>query len=184
MFAAASGKADAVKLLLDKGADVNAKETASGETPLMFAPASNRVEAMKVLIERCECTAATKVVDLKAQTNPEEEVFLRAAGRSARLAPQQPAVEVLPQAAPAAPAAAAQSAPKPRRPVGVTAVGRRSRRWAGRIGRCGRLTGSFASRARQRAGRTDAAPVRVASGLRGSRAGAARRRSRRQPDQR
>ena len=39
-----------MKLLLDKGADVNAASRQVGETALMFAAASNRVEAMKVLI--------------------------------------------------------------------------------------------------------------------------------------
>ena len=39
MIAAASGSADAVKLLLDRGADVNAKESAHGQTALMFAAA-------------------------------------------------------------------------------------------------------------------------------------------------
>ena len=39
MLAAAAGNADAVKALLDHGADVNAKETVKGETALMFAAA-------------------------------------------------------------------------------------------------------------------------------------------------
>jgi uncharacterized protein len=79
MLAAASGRTDAIRLLLDKGADVNAAESARDETALMFATASNRVDAMKMLIASgANVKAATKVVDLKAQTNPEEEAFLRA----------------------------------------------------------------------------------------------------------
>ena len=79
MFAAASGNTDAITLLLDKGADVNAVESVRGETALMFATASNRVEAMKVLIASgANVKAATKVVDLRTLTNPEEEAFLRA----------------------------------------------------------------------------------------------------------
>jgi len=44
----------------------------------MFAAASNRLSAMKVLIAAgADVKARTKVVDLKAQTNPDEEEFLR-----------------------------------------------------------------------------------------------------------
>ena len=41
---------DAVKALLDRGADVNARDATHGRTPLVFAASQNRVEAMKVLI--------------------------------------------------------------------------------------------------------------------------------------
>jgi uncharacterized protein len=79
MAASASGRADTVKLLIDRGADVNARETARGQTALMFAAASNRVDAMKVLIAAgADASVATKVVDLKTQTNPEEEAFFQA----------------------------------------------------------------------------------------------------------
>jgi uncharacterized protein len=79
MAASASGKADAVKLLIDRGADVNAKENARGQSALMFAAASNRVDAMKVLIAAgADVALTTKVVDLKTQTNPEEEAFFQA----------------------------------------------------------------------------------------------------------
>lgn len=79
MLAAASGRADAVTLLIDRGADVNAKESVRDETPLMFAAAFDRVDAMKVLLARgATVNVTTKVVDLKAQTNPEEEAFFRA----------------------------------------------------------------------------------------------------------
>ena len=47
MIAAASGSADAVKVLLDHGANVNAKESAHGQTALMFAAALNRDAVIK-----------------------------------------------------------------------------------------------------------------------------------------
>jgi ankyrin repeat protein len=79
MLAAASGNGEALALLLARGADVHAKEQARGETALMFAAAANRIEAMKALIAAgADVKGATKVVDLKAQTNAEEEAFLRA----------------------------------------------------------------------------------------------------------
>ena len=78
MLAAASGRADAVKVLLDAGADIHAKEPSRQETALMFAAAGNRLQAMRLLIAAgADVKAATKVVDLKAQTNPDEEEFLR-----------------------------------------------------------------------------------------------------------
>ena len=49
MFAAASGDPLAVKTLLDAGANPNAKELARGHTPLMFAAAADRLDAVKVL---------------------------------------------------------------------------------------------------------------------------------------
>jgi uncharacterized protein len=79
MLAAAAGKPDAVKVLIDYGADVNAKESVRGETALMFAAASNRLEAMKALVAAgANVQVESKVVDLKGQTNPDEEAFLRA----------------------------------------------------------------------------------------------------------
>jgi ankyrin repeat protein len=79
MLAAASGQADAVTALLAAGADVNAKEPTRQETALMFATAANRLDVMKTLIRAgADVKNATKIVDLKPQTNPEEEEFLRA----------------------------------------------------------------------------------------------------------
>jgi ankyrin repeat protein len=79
MLAAASGQADAVTALLAAGADVNAKEPTRQETALMFATAANRLDVMKTLIRAgADVKSATKIVDLKPQTNPEEEEFLRA----------------------------------------------------------------------------------------------------------
>src|SRR5207253_10926278 len=52
MNAAASGHAEAVKLLLDRGADPNVKDVNQGQTALMFAAALGRTEAVNVLAER------------------------------------------------------------------------------------------------------------------------------------
>lgn len=79
MLAAASGRGDAVRALLGAGADIDATEPTREETALMFAAAANRLDVMTVLIQAgANVKAATKVVDLKPQTNPEEEAFLRA----------------------------------------------------------------------------------------------------------
>jgi len=52
MTAAGSGSVEAVKALLDHGADVNAQETARGETALMFAAAANRGPVVSLLLKR------------------------------------------------------------------------------------------------------------------------------------
>ena len=51
MTAARTGKADAVKVLLARGANVNAKERWQGETALMWAAAENHAAAVKALVE-------------------------------------------------------------------------------------------------------------------------------------
>jgi ankyrin repeat protein len=69
MLAAVAGRADAIKLLLDAGADPNVTENARGETALMFAANYNRVDAIKALLAGgAKVTAATKVVDLASLT--------------------------------------------------------------------------------------------------------------------
>jgi ankyrin repeat protein len=76
MLAAASGNARAVTMLVENGAEVNAKENVMQQTPLMFAAAYNRVDAMKALIKGgADIKANTKVVDLAALTSPDEEFF-------------------------------------------------------------------------------------------------------------
>jgi ankyrin repeat protein len=52
MMAASSGSPDTVKILLDHGADVNAKEGVHGQTALMFAAALNRAAVIKLLMTR------------------------------------------------------------------------------------------------------------------------------------
>ena len=62
MTAASSGSVDAVKLLLDRGADVKTKEHVHGQTALMFAAALNRYEVVKLLMARgAEPNVATEV---------------------------------------------------------------------------------------------------------------------------
>jgi ankyrin repeat protein len=139
MLAAAAGKIDAVTLLLGRGADVHARESARQETALMFATANNRLDVMKALIAAgADVKAATKVVDLKAQTNPDEEAFLQAqrqggAGRVGRAGAaggrasqaEAPAADATIAGASrgargAAPGAAAPSTPRPPDVAGVT----------------------------------------------------------------
>jgi ankyrin repeat protein len=52
MTAARTGSAEAVTLLLDRGADVNAQDKWYGESALMWAAAQNHGEAVRVLISR------------------------------------------------------------------------------------------------------------------------------------
>jgi cytohesin len=62
MIAARTGNVDAIRTLLDNGADVNAKETQRGTTPLMWAADEGHAAAVKLLIERG--------ADIKAASNP------------------------------------------------------------------------------------------------------------------
>jgi ankyrin repeat protein len=50
-LAAGSGSADAVLALIEKGANVNAKESAHGQTPLVFAAEYDRADAIRVLLK-------------------------------------------------------------------------------------------------------------------------------------
>ena len=76
MLAAASGKTTAVKTLLDRGADLHAKEPLHQETALMFAVANNRLDAMKVLLDAgASVKGATKVVDLTWNTTTQQLRF-------------------------------------------------------------------------------------------------------------
>src|SRR5204863_1612456 len=61
MTAARTGKLDAVKLLLDRGAAVNAKESVRGQTALMWAVLENHPDVVKLLIARG--------ADVNGQTN-------------------------------------------------------------------------------------------------------------------
>ena len=62
MMASRTGNVDAMKVLLDHGADVNAKETLRGTTPLMWAADEGHAAAIKLLIEHG--------ADIKAQLEP------------------------------------------------------------------------------------------------------------------
>jgi ankyrin repeat protein len=61
MTAARTGKVDAVKLLIDRGAAVNAKETVRGQTALMWAVLENHPDVVQLLL--------AKGADINAQTN-------------------------------------------------------------------------------------------------------------------
>ncbi|MCZ6918220.1 MAG: ankyrin repeat domain-containing protein [Gemmatimonadetes bacterium] len=49
-LAAQAGRPDAIRALLEHGADVNARDTYADRTPLIFATAQNRLDAMATLI--------------------------------------------------------------------------------------------------------------------------------------
>jgi ankyrin repeat protein len=62
MQAATSGDVDAIRARLDRGADINAKENMYEQTPLIFAAAFNRPEAIEMLIARgADAGMGTKV---------------------------------------------------------------------------------------------------------------------------
>jgi len=90
MAASAAGNPAAVQLLLEHGADVNAKETARGQTALMFAAALNRTEALQLLLKRgADPNVVTKVTKMErvrvdADGNPIPD---QAAGRGGAGAP-------------------------------------------------------------------------------------------------
>ena len=52
MAAARSGKVDAARLLVDAGADVNAKETWGGQTAIMWAAAQGQADMVKFLASK------------------------------------------------------------------------------------------------------------------------------------
>ena len=62
MEAARTGNVEAMKVLLDHGADVNAKETLRGTTPLMWAADEGHAAAIKLLIDHG--------ADIKARSDP------------------------------------------------------------------------------------------------------------------
>lgn len=108
MLASASGRVEAVKALLDAGGRIDAAEPSRQETALMFAAAGNRIDVMKILIGAgADVKAATKAVDLKPRTDPEEEAFFRAQQAQRGGAPAASASSpALPTSSPAPPEAA------------------------------------------------------------------------------
>jgi ankyrin repeat protein len=78
MFAAQSGKVDAVTLLLEHGAKVDAKEKARGETALMFAAAYGRAPVVRALTAAgADVSVTTKVIDLAEFAKEEQERFAK-----------------------------------------------------------------------------------------------------------
>ena len=82
-LAAYAGSAEAVSLLSAHGADTNARELSSGQTPLMFAAAYGRADVVRVLMESgADPTLETWVVDYPAMAE-EDKVLI--AERDTRL---------------------------------------------------------------------------------------------------
>lgn len=79
-LAADAGSVESLSALLDKGADVNVKDTTHGRTPLIFAASKDRVDAIKLLISRgANVQETTAVIDYVERTKAD------AADRTARL---------------------------------------------------------------------------------------------------
>jgi ankyrin repeat protein len=69
MQASHSGSTEAVRMLVENGAEINAKELANGQTALMFAAAADRVDVVKMLIARgADIAATSRVEDFAALT--------------------------------------------------------------------------------------------------------------------
>ncbi len=67
-LAAQAGRPDAIRALLEHGAEVDARDTYAGRTPLMFATARNRLQAMEILMQAgADVAQATEVRDVQAR---------------------------------------------------------------------------------------------------------------------
>jgi ankyrin repeat protein len=76
MLAAASGSEEAVRLLLARGAVVDAKESKRGETALMFAAASNRANVVALLLSSgADPALTTNLLDAPTLTKAADEAF-------------------------------------------------------------------------------------------------------------
>jgi len=128
-MAAGNGDASTVSALLDKQVPVDVRETAWGQTPLMWASAYGRIAAMELLIKRgAQIEAVSKIEDIPAREKSDRALLQQRARRVAALkaaenpaaanaaasaaaaAPARPAAAAPAAAAPAAPAAAAPAA--------------------------------------------------------------------------
>ena len=89
-LAAQAGKPDAIRALIGHGGDVDARDRQSGRTPLIFATAQNRLEAIATLIEAgADVSLATDVKDYPVlSANDGRERSRRARIRKAALDPE------------------------------------------------------------------------------------------------
>jgi ankyrin repeat protein len=113
-FAAGNGNAESVKALLDAKVPVDIRESAWGQTPLMWATAYNRVSAVDVLIKAgAGLEAASKIDDIPKQ---EREIRAQMIARTRRVAALKAAESPLapstftPTMPPSAPSPASQAA--------------------------------------------------------------------------
>ena len=113
MVAAASGEVDAVRVLIDNGADVNAKDGVRNQTALMYAAASNRPAVIALLASKgADLKATNKTSDL-ANLSREGAGFGGNPGVPGGGAPGQGGPGGPGAGAPAAAAGAARRAPMP-----------------------------------------------------------------------
>src|SRR5262245_62191933 len=71
MTASRTGNVDAMTLLLARGANVNAKESERGQTPLMWAVLENHTDAVKLLLARgADINAKTTARTIKGEYTP------------------------------------------------------------------------------------------------------------------
>lgn len=130
-FAAGSGDVGSITTLLERGAEVDGREGVYEQTPLMWATAQNRLDAMRTLLDAgADVNATTTVVDygaISALDGPDRQrrnqVLLarvqatraESAEREAREAAAAPSAETEPAAAPVAeePAAEEPAAEEP-----------------------------------------------------------------------
>ena len=78
-LAAQAGRPDAIRALLEHGAHVDARDAYASRTPLMFATAQNRLQAVETLIHAgADVALATKVKDLQAMAKEDGRDRVRA----------------------------------------------------------------------------------------------------------
>ncbi len=116
-LAAQAGRPEAIRALLAHGAEVDARDTYAGRTPLMFATAQDRHEAMKILIHAgADVALATEVRDIQAIAREDGRERARADRiRRAKLDPE-PEERAGATARPTAQAATQRTAAQPAAP--------------------------------------------------------------------
>jgi len=78
-LAAQAGRPDAIRALLEHGAEIDARDAYAGRTPLMFATAQNRLQAVETLIHAgADVALATEVKDLQAMAEEDGRERARA----------------------------------------------------------------------------------------------------------